>query len=37
MHTTVETVATEDVEKVIDLIYNVVIGMKGNEDYRYVR
>jgi putative aminopeptidase FrvX len=37
MHTTVETVAAEDVEQVINLIYKVIVGLKGNEDYRYVR
>ena len=37
MHTTVETVATEDVERVIDLIYIVIAGLTGKEDYRYLR
>lgn len=37
MHTTVETVHKEDVAGVIDLIYEVLLTLKGNEDFRYIR
>jgi putative aminopeptidase FrvX len=36
MHTTVETVHKDDVQNVINLIYQVVINLKGNEDFRYL-
>jgi putative aminopeptidase FrvX len=35
MHTTVETVHREDVESTIDLIYESVINLKGNETFSY--
>lgn len=35
MHTTVETVHKEDVQNVIRLIYEAVVQLKGNEDFRY--
>lgn len=37
MHTTVETVHKEDIGNVIDLIYEVLLALKGNEDFRYIR
>jgi len=37
MHTTVETVHKEDVESVIDLIYEVLLQVKPGHDYRYIR
>lgn len=37
MHTTVETVHKEDIGNVIDLIYEVLLTLKGNEDFRYIR
>jgi putative aminopeptidase FrvX len=37
MHTTVETVSKEDVQAVIDLIYQTVVALKGNEDWRYIK
>ncbi len=37
MHTTVETVHKEDMGNVIDLIYEVLLTLKGNEDFRYIR
>jgi putative aminopeptidase FrvX len=37
MHTTVESVKTEDVESVIRLMYEYLIQMKGNEDYSYFK
>lgn len=36
MHTTVETVHKEDVQNVIKLIYECLLQVKGNEDYRYL-
>ncbi len=36
MHTTVETVHKEDVENVINLIYETLLVVKGNEDFRYL-
>lgn len=36
MHTTVETVHKEDVENVIKLIYECLLQVKGDEDYRYL-
>lgn len=35
MHTTVESVKTEDVENVIQLMYEFIIQLKGNENYSY--
>lgn len=37
MHTTVETVAKEDVQQVIKLIYESLLNLKGNEDFRYIK
>ena len=37
MHTTVETVHKDDVQKVIDLIYSTLLALKGNEDWRYIK
>jgi putative aminopeptidase FrvX len=37
MHTTVETVHKDDVQKVIDLIYNTLLALKGDEDWRYIK
>ncbi|MBX7125061.1 MAG: M42 family metallopeptidase [Cyclobacteriaceae bacterium] len=37
MHTTVETVHKEDVDNVIRLIYEVLLQLKPNHDYRYIR
>lgn len=37
MHTTVETVHKDDVASVIDLIYEVLLALKGNEDFRYLK
>jgi putative aminopeptidase FrvX len=37
MHTTVETVHKADVESVINLIYEVLLQVKPNFDYRYIR
>ena len=36
MHTTVETVAKKDVEDVIRLIYNSLLDIKNNQDFRYI-
>ncbi len=36
MHTTVETVAKKDVEDVIKLIYNSLLDIKNNQDFRYI-
>lgn len=35
MHTTIETVHKDDVQAVIDLMYETVVQLKGNEDFRY--
>ena len=35
MHTTVETIAKDDMNAVIDLIYQCLLKVKGNEDWRY--
>jgi putative aminopeptidase FrvX len=35
MHTTVEMIAKEDMNAVIELIYQTLIKVKGNEDWRY--
>ena len=37
MHTTVETVHLDDVENVIKLIYESVLNIKNNEDFRYLK
>ena len=37
MHTTVETVAQKDVEAVIKLIYNSLLEIKNNQDFRYLK
>lgn len=37
MHTTVETVHKDDVEKVIKLIYDFLIQLKAGHDFRYIK
>ncbi|MEC8537587.1 MAG: M42 family metallopeptidase [Bacteroidota bacterium] len=37
MHTTVETVHLDDVENVIKLIYESVLSIKNNQDFRYLK
>jgi len=37
MHTTVETVHKEDVESVINLIYEVLLQVKPGHDFRYIK
>ena len=37
MHTTVETVHKNDVEKVINLIYEFIIQLKAGHDFRYIK
>jgi putative aminopeptidase FrvX len=37
MHTTVETVHKDDVESVINLIYEVLLQLKPGRDYRYIK
>jgi putative aminopeptidase FrvX len=37
MHTTVETVHKDDVENVINLIYEVLLQVKPGHDYRYIK
>ncbi len=37
MHTTVETVHKEDVENVINLIYEVLLQVNPGHDYRYIK
>jgi putative aminopeptidase FrvX len=37
MHTTVETVHKDDVQAVISLIYESLLALKGNEDWRYIK
>ncbi len=37
MHTTVEMVAKDDVEAVIQLIYHSLKGIKNNHDWRYIK
>ncbi|MES2732750.1 MAG: M42 family metallopeptidase [Bacteroidota bacterium] len=37
MHTTVETVHKEDVQNVIRLIYETLLSLKGDEDFRYFK
>lgn len=37
MHTTVETVHMDDVQNVIKLMYETLLALKGNEDFRYIK
>ena len=37
MHTTVETVHKDDVENVINLIYEVLLAVKPGTDFRYIK
>jgi putative aminopeptidase FrvX len=37
MHTTVETVSVADVSAVIDLLYESVINLEANQDFRYIK
>lgn len=37
MHTTVEMVRKEDVENVIELIFNVLLSIENNQDFRYLK
>ena len=37
MHTTVETVHKEDVQAVINLIYQSLLALRGDEDWRYIK
>jgi len=37
MHTTVETVHKDDVENVINLIYEVLLQVKPGQDFRYIK
>jgi putative aminopeptidase FrvX len=37
MHTTVETVHKDDVEKVIQLIYEFLVQLKSGHDFRYIK
>ena len=37
MHTTVETVHKQDVDNVINLIYEVLLQLDVNEDYKYIK
>lgn len=37
MHTTVETVHKKDVEQVIELMYQFIIQLKANHDFRYIK
>ena len=37
MHTTVETISYEDIELVIQLIYNTVISLEDGQDFRYIK
>ena len=37
MHTTVETVHKDDVQNVIRLMYETLLALKGNEDFRYIK
>jgi tetrahedral aminopeptidase len=37
MHTTVETVHKEDVENVINLIYETLLQVKPGKDFRYIK
>lgn len=37
MHTTVETVSKEDVENVIQLIYQTLVHLENGQDFRYIK
>jgi len=37
MHTTVEMVHKDDVQNVIRLMYETLLALKGNEDFRYIK
>ena len=37
MHTTVETVHKDDLEKVIELMYEFIIQLKSGHDFRYIK
>ncbi len=37
MHTTIETVHKDDVQAVINLMYEVLLNLNGNEDFRYLK
>ncbi len=37
MHTTVETVRYDDIESVIQLMYNFVVSLQGGHDFRYIK
>ncbi|MBD2699331.1 M42 family metallopeptidase [Spirosoma sp. BT702] len=37
MHTTVETVHMDDVQNVIKLMYETLLALRGNEDFRYIK
>ena len=37
MHTTVETVSMDDVQAVIKLMYETLLALKGDEDFRYIK
>ena len=37
MHTTVETVHMDDVQNVVKLMYETLLALKGNEDFRYIK
>jgi len=37
MHTTVETASKDDVENVIELIYNTLIKIEEGQDFRYIK
>jgi putative aminopeptidase FrvX len=37
MHTTVETVHKDDVDNVINLIYEVLMAVKPGTDFRYIK
>lgn len=37
MHTTVETVHKDDVENVINLMYDVLLQVKPGHDFRYIK
>lgn len=37
MHTTVETVHKKDIDQVIELMYQFIIQLKANHDFRYIK
>lgn len=37
MHTTVETVSKDDINRVIDLMYRFVINLKSGHDFKYIK